>query len=290
MYNKICFIFILIFFIFNFTLNAEDPDLNKKLNEIRNLTRGANDYLELVEKFELAEKEYLKLLETYNSDEEKGKIYFEIISCYSNYYKGYEEKIQHYSELAIKLPLDILSRVKIYLRWAISYKCIPDSSVIPYYYIFDKECIEKRKKAISIALQGYNLLKDYNLPDNEQEVPVLGMDSSIYFEEDKHKESVKKMIEEQRKKKQKEIEERERIIYENHLINYKNKSFFNYCINLYTFKPYANEEFYQLMLEGLGDEDLANELLARLEEKISAQKERYKRRDEILELLKQQGE
>ena len=274
---------------FNFTLNAEDPDFNKKLKGIHDLTRGTNNYLELVEKSELAEKEYLKLLETYNSDEEKGKIYFEIMSLYSNNNRGYEEKVQYYSELAIKLPIDILSRVKIYLWWARSYKCTPDSSVIPYYYIFDKECIENRKKAISITLQGYNLLKDYNLPDNEQEVPGVGMVTLDYSEEDLKNEHVKKMIEEQRNKKQKEIKERERIIYENYLIHYK-KSFFNYCIYLYTLKPHANEEFYQLMLEGLGDEDLANELLIRLEEKISEQKERYKRRDEILELLKQREE
>jgi hypothetical protein len=65
---------------------------------------------------------------------------------------------------------------------------------------------------------------------------------------------------------------------------------FESLVYFYTLKPYANDEFYRLVLEGLGDEDLANELLVRLEDEISAQKERYKQREEFLELLKQQEE
>lgn len=270
------------------SLAAENDSLDFKLRKIYDVTRHETD-----NRLEIAEIKHLELLEIYKTEKEVGQIYTSLITRFFDR-KNSKDKIRYYCMKALGSDIDVLSEIIMYEALSYSYLCKPDSSVeFEYYSVFDDECIEKRRKAVSFMLKAYNMLKEQNLPDNLLELPAIPLTggSFDYLEggDENYKAYMYEIKKKAKKRKQEQIEEGERIRYINSMIRNR-EGIFESLVYFYTLKPYANDEFYRLMLDGLEDEDLANELLVRLEERISEQKERYKRREELLELLKQQEE
>jgi hypothetical protein len=280
----LCFVL----FITVLSLAAENDSLDFKLRKIYDMTRYETD-----NRLEIAEIKHLELLEIYKTEKEVGQIYTSLITRFFDR-ENSKDKTRYYCIKALESDIDVLSEIIMYETLSYLCLCKPDSSVVfEYYSVFDDECIEKRREAVSFMLKAYNLLKEQNLPDHLIELPAISLTggSFDYLEDgdEDYKAYMDEIKKKAKKRKQEQIEEGERIRYINSMIRNR-EGIFESLVYFYTLKPYANDEFYRLMLEGLGDEDLANELLTRLEERISEQKERYKRRDEILELLKQQEE
>ena len=272
---------IIILLSFNLTsYNIIDNDIDIDLIRIKNDFR----YKDIA----IQEKEYLKLLDEYTSDEDQGKIFLRLISTYSTFNKDNIEKNRYYCEIASKLQLDILTKIRVNMYWAKSYGCPRHSYGIPYYTADTNECIENRRVALSKTIYCYNLLKDLNLPLEEQRIPPVSTYTWDLSKEDTKNESVIRMMNEQKLKCKKEIEVRERIIYENDLIRYK-KNLSNLVLKLYSEKPYDIDKLQSTLKDNIADEELVQRVIDQLKTKISEQEERYKMIEEGFKLNNNHG-
>jgi hypothetical protein len=262
--KKIKNIFLIILCLIINNLFGEDTTLENKLLEINKIKNDRNYDLNLFE------EKCKALLIEYTSPEDRGKIYYNIVCSYS-IRRGYEEKIKKYCEKSLEYPLDLPQKLDVYSKLGVAYMCRPERTMAVTEYVLNNECIESRKKAISIWIEGLNLLKEYNLPDDEQKLPVCNEIIS-YATSDENDPILKKIEEDNIKY----VKEMERVKSENKLIMLRNR-LYNYCITVYSTKPYANEEFYEIMLDGLKDEITAKKLLERLNEKIKYNEESWKR-------------
>ena len=248
MYKKICLLILIYVFISSLTsidVDIDNIELKTQLNQIYALAADTTNSQELIE------SKYLDLLKTTEILEEKGMIYFFMARTLRKLpQKPYNEIIE-YSKSALQFPLDIETKAFTYV--ILTETLSKDS--------YNKGLmIEDRKEIAEICLNGLKLLKMQNLPKEMQELPGV---SRYRYSSPKDDPELQERI----KLHEKQVEERKRIKLQNTLIMYR-KSLIGRCISIYSYKPYANEEFRETAMEYLNDEEYVNEIMEKLNDKI----------------------
>ncbi len=246
-------------FILGFAPNvstAQENTLGPRLTEI-DRQRTLNMTLAQMEKIEA---QYLKLLEEYDSPDEKGKIYAAISNSYIN--SGiqtpgglpvFPEKVAEYCEKALQYPQDIPKRCRFYSFWGAALQA-------EYYKSGEQEFPVARKRIVIPYLKVLNLVFD-NLTSREmQEPPVL----EPYRATGPPNNAIHQKL---LRRHQEQLARCREVMLNRQLLPHLH-TLMPRCVSLYSRKPYATAELRKLAGEILKKGDAVDELISAVESKI----------------------
>jgi len=247
---------------------ARKQELEKALYDVDRM-RGENATIPQA----VAECE--RLLTLYDTPEEHGQIYFALASFCANQSEGGSAETIEWSAKAMEFPLTPDQKQKVYEQWHYGILQVAGNN----YAIGDpwpEREIRTRQKAIVPLLQALQALEEYDLPEGRLEVPAIPRTMNccrLGDEDDEH-------AEEEARKLQPLIEERERIEFLNKMIYWRTRQFQNIaCLYIFSSKLYIPEELETLARTILTNEKTIEMLMADVQ----------KRREETIAHRKAQG-
>lgn len=236
-------------------------------DEILDLSLKTNRslYLDKEKGWEKFEQESLRLLEKYNTPQDKGKIYSAIALNYSRRNSTLPEdmrisKLTEYCEKTLQYPVEVITALKLYHEWG--------TALIGRYWTAytEEEFSKKRQEATTVYLNGLKFALDNNAPNKEQELPAITQYSKEELEA-LRRDLVRKV--EVAEQLQDERKNRENVELQNKLYSWR-KRFIQECISLYSHPPYNTGELRNLTEDFLkGHDNVVEEVIVEVEKKIS---------------------
>jgi len=227
--------------------NAQENDLDRRLFEINSRLAGKKTDTGNLE------KECLKLLEEYDSNEDQGRIYSAIAFIYSQSGMIQPEKTVEYCKKALMYPLEIATACQMYVFWT-------DALQIEYSNSTGQKFASARREIIIPCLTGLKLILNNKIPKEMQEPPAV---SNFYYHGPQSNLEYQKLL----KKHNDEILTRKRVMMQNKLLQHRNV-LIDKCVSLYSRKPYAISELYNFAQEILGNDDAVSEILSAVGDRI----------------------
>ncbi|MBN2456452.1 MAG: hypothetical protein JXB29_07975 [Sedimentisphaerales bacterium] len=239
-----------------FSMEVNDPNeiLQKRLAEISVRNKGKETDLTKLE------TDCLALIQDYNSPAQKGKIYAEIAKTYSK--KGFDgrndvriTKAVNYCKKALEQPLDVITACEMHGR-------LTDSMIVSFRTLPQSQFVELRREAVVFCLNGFKIALDNNAPKEQQPSPAVGI-----YNIEPNDPDYKKVME----KYQAELADQKKWEFESKLY-FQRQVLTELCVCLYSHKPYDTDELEKFARDSLrGHEDVVDELMAKVHERISQQ-------------------
>ncbi len=215
--------------------------LRRRLNEIYASRTGAEGDMERIE------AATLRLLEGPRLPEQRGMIFASLVRAYANSKEKQPAKMAHYCMEALKHPLDLVGKLRMYSYWV-------DAIIMLAGEVRDpEEFATLRRRAMSPCLDGLRLVLENQSAGNYGPLPAVSRFHYIGSTSDPG-------YQEMRKRHEKQMAARKKAELQNELV-FREWVFVRQCAVLYAREPRATEELQRLARDKLGDEGAVEELV-----------------------------
>lgn len=195
-----------------------------------------------VEEFE---SQYLELLNTATSDDEKGQVYVSLATLYHTQAPSNLGKIVDYCSKAVALTVPPAAKCRMYYYWAEAYRTRLESAE-------PEEAPSLRVKTAELYLKGLSLVLANTNETKPIEPPAVGRYRYVGEQAD---------LEIAKQRHDEEIKNRERVLMMNELIKYR-QIFIQSCGSLYRMPSSNIEDLKHLLQKYVPDHDeVADEIL-----------------------------
>jgi len=215
--------------------------LEEKLYEIDKLRLGKKT------PFDKAEKMCSELLAKYTEPEQQGKIYCQLAEVYAQSGQVRPRKTIEFSEKALEYPLDPVTRLQLYVYWG-------DAIQVAHRGVRNHELVVARRKAVMPYLHGLKQTLDYNLPQENPDLPAVGKfnyhgptDSDYY----------QQLV----RKHQEQVEARKLAMFQRDMIQHRD-ALVGQISYMYSRFPFASDEIKKLATQVLQHEGAVESLMS----------------------------
>jgi hypothetical protein len=210
---------------------------------------------------EKSEADCLELINKFKTPEEKGKIYMEIWDMYwrytftvpvqtNNFQKNADIMIK-YCKMALECPLSVLDMIKMYDNWG-------ESLSVKYEGATGKMYLDVRKEIIIPYLHEFKIILDNQTASKKQY--IAHVDGFCVDGPPGTDEAIRKINTAQ-------MAARAQEDFQNSIIDHR-EGLVHRIVDLYAQWPYATDELSQLATEILKKDDVAKDLIAKVEAQI----------------------
>lgn len=225
-------------------------------NELRELDQMRNGKRTLVDKVELRGKE---LLREHASPEEQGQIYYHLADINGQSGMVHPELVIEYAQHALTFPIEPAQRLRLFTYWGDALMIGNQHTAIESRKPFP----EIRKMAAVPYLEGLKEAAKYKIPLQKPELPAVDLydvpeTAPIYQQVKKRHDE--QMLAHNRARIEQELWDHRRVLT-------------GQIVQIYSRKPYANEELRELAVKTTNAPELADQLVAMVDRSINGIKE-----------------